>query len=253
MKRILLTLCLIIIITSCEVHPDINTQKDDPFDTIGVKLYLYDKIAEEWQFLSYEEKLSLRQVPVEIMNEMGTRALFLQFIYMDIAKDILLFNSSQRGIRMSICRLNVLQELYKRDDVVQVFLGMLNDSDLEQIKTTNKHFYFFCLQMLSAQKELIEKMDTTEIKQYIEYVSRIVNKMEALSTSDEDWVSIETNYTFAALGYGNIMLKNQYLPFVDLIQSDLEVRTFMEGFSMATEHVYTSICSQMGSYYNQLK
>ncbi len=63
------------------------------FGTQGLTLYTFNPFtAEEWKKTDHNELVRRRQIPDDFLKKMNTHELFIQFIYMDMAKDVLLFN-----------------------------------------------------------------------------------------------------------------------------------------------------------------
>jgi hypothetical protein len=52
---------------------------------------------EEMKTLSYQEKLSRRQIPADILHQMTTKSLVYQFISCDLSGSMYLYNSVQTG------------------------------------------------------------------------------------------------------------------------------------------------------------
>jgi len=223
------------------------------FDTTGLLQYHFSSFTpEQWKTMDYAEKLEYRQIPSDFLNKMSTNELFIQFIHMDMAKSVLLYDTPQKGFLREIPKYNFLKELYLRNDVVNYFTGMLNDVNIEKVKNIECRFYYWCLQMLSAQAELINKMNKAETKRYIDIAYKIMENMTRFSSTDKDWRSF-SNYTFCTIAFANIMIKYNYEPFTDRIQSDKELQLYLDGNTLLDEYTFPLICDHMLEFYKQLK
>ncbi len=177
--------------------------------------------------------------------------LFVQFIHMDMAKDVLLFSTMQQGFRMVIERYNTLQELYRRNDIADYFTRKLREVNIKEVKNNECHFHYLCLRMLSAQKEVIGKMNKSQTLNYINTVSQIITEIAELSFTDPNWQTL-SSYDFEMIGYGNIMIKYKYPPFMELMQSNKKVRLYMDGFIPLDEELIGLIENCMIKFYKQL-
>ncbi len=231
MKKIFVLFCLISVCCfSCKkdkIEVDINNCST-AFSTQGLTLFTFSPFTTE-ELNDYDERVRRRQIPNDFLKRMSTHELFVQFIHMDMAKDVVLFNTMQQGFRGAIERFNMLQELYEHDDVAHYFTKTLSEVDIKEMKENECRFYYLCLQMLSAQKEVIGKMNKSQTINYINTLSQITREIAELSLKDPNWQSL-SSYDFIMIGYGNIMIKYEYQPFMELMQSNGNVRSFMDGF-----------------------
>ncbi len=223
------------------------------FSTQGLKQYKFNSFeAEELKKMDYDERVRRRQIPDEFLKKMNTHELFIQFIHMDMAKEVLVFNTIQQGFRTAIGRYNSLQELFRRDDIADYFTKKLQEVNLKEVKGNECHFYYLCLQMLSAQKEVIAKMNKSQILNYINTVSQLRKELDKLSLSDKNWQS-RSVYEYQMIGYANIMLKYKYSPFIKLILSNEKIRSYTDGITLSDEELMKLIESYMVKFYKQLK
>ncbi len=222
------------------------------FGTQGLTLYTFNPFtAEEWKKTDHNELIRRRQIPDDFLKKMNTHELFIQFIYMDMAKDVLLFNTNQRGFRSIIDRYNMLQELYKRDDTPDYFIRKLQEVNIKEVKNNECHFHYLCLRMLSAQKEVIGKMNKSQTLNYINTVSQIITEIAELSFTDPNWQTL-SSYDFEMIGHGNIMIKYEYPPFMELMQSNKKVRLYMDGVIPLDKELIRLFENCMIKFYKQL-
>ena len=254
MKKIFVLFCLISVCCfSCKkdkIEVDINNCST-AFSTQGLTLFTFSPFTtEELKHMDYDERVRRRQIPDDFLKKMNTHELFVQFIQMDMAKDVLQFNTTQQGFRNAIKRYNMLQELYKHDDIVYYFTQALSEVDIKELKENDCRFYYLCLQMLSAQKEVIEKMNKSQTINYINTLSQITREIADLSFTDPNWQSL-SSYDFIMIGYGNIMTKYEYPPFMELVQSNINVSLYMDGFIPLDKEIIRLIENCMITFYEQ--
>ncbi len=217
MRKIFFLSLIIFCCLSCKKNDIENIELGcvHEFDTKGLNLYTFTPFTDEqWKTSDYSEKMSQRQIPDEFLNKMTTNELFIQFIHMDMAKEVLVAITQQRGFTRAISRYNVLSALYRRTDVADYFIHMLNKIEIDKIQDDECRFYYYCLQMLSAQKELVNKMDNIQTKKYIDTVYKNMEDMTRLSETDVNWEAM-SNYTFCLIAFANIMIKYEYIPFIN--------------------------------------
>ncbi len=123
--------------------------------------------------------------------------------------------------------------------------------DLKSINNNDYHFYFHCLQMLSVQPQIVNKMDKASLVKFINVLYQNNENMSRLSDSDTSWSSIQ-NYYACMMGFGNIMKRYNYAPFNNLINSNNDVNRFMNGHLLLSEDVFLLINNQMLEFYKQL-
>ncbi|MDO5666136.1 MAG: hypothetical protein Q4G63_12905 [Bacteroidia bacterium] len=255
MREKIILLLVVIICFSCKKsdveYPD--RECISTFDATGLHLYKFTPFTiEQWKVMDYAEKLKHRQIPPEFMRKMNTDELFIQFIHMDMAKDVLMFNTLQKGFIRAVSRYNVLQELYQRSDAVSYFIQMLNNTNIENVKSDECRFYYLCLQMFSAQVELIGKMNMPDTKRYVDVVYRIMEDMTHLSSINKEWESL-SNYTFCTIAFANIMITYNYTPFIDLMRLNKDIDLYINGDIFLDEILFALISDKMLEFYKQLK
>lgn len=228
----------ILFYVSCKDDATNMTDKFDcitMLDTAGLNLYQFNQYPpEQWKGMPYSEKIAQRQIPQDILTRMNNNALFMQFVNCDLAGDVLLYNSIQAGFRHSIESFNMLQELLSRNEIESFFLDKINIIDLSEINSNECHFFFLCLQMLSVQPEVINRINDSNKEEYIQSLLRQKEDIEQLAKNNPDW-QIPWSLTSVFIGFGNFMIKYNYRPFIALIESDESVKGFMEGDPLSNE------------------
>lgn len=258
-KTVILFFLMSVFYFSCnkdEINKDkIDIEKKDctvVFGTQGLTLYTFNPFTtEEWKKTDHKELVRRRQIPDDFLKKMNTHELFVQFIHMDMAKDALLFDTNQQGFRSIINQYNMLQELYKRDDMPDYFIRKLQEVNIKKVKNNECHFHYLCLRMLSAQKEVIGKMNKSQTLSYINTVSQIITEIAELSFTDPNWQTL-SSYDFEMIGHGNIMIKYKYPPFMELMQSNKKVHLYMDGVISLDKELIGLIENCMIKFYKQL-
>jgi len=83
--------------------------KEQLLNTSGLGLYPFVPFTEaEMRTLPYDVKLERRQIPESFLRNMSTKALFYQFVYTDLSKSMLMFNTMQQGFETVTGQLNML-------------------------------------------------------------------------------------------------------------------------------------------------
>jgi hypothetical protein len=253
MKRLIYISIITCIVLSCQKDDDTINTCPSFFNTTELNLYTFRPFTEEeWKTMPHTEKVELRQVPNDFLEKMNNRELLVQFVTMDLANDILLFNAAQAGILASIERYNILHELYAREHIYQFFMESIYSIDFTEIKSNECHCYFFYLQLLSAQQQLISKIPDADLKDYVDMLYYIYEETVRLSYTDPSNWGVASSYTAPMLGFGIVMIDCNYLPFIELLESNIDVSRFMQGHDPLSEYVLNLINVQMSNFYKQL-
>ena len=195
-------------------------------DTAGLKLYPFVPLTEEERlenpFYIMEE---LRQIPEDFLCEMTVKELFYQFVNIEVNFTIfVVYNiyvtSRQLGFIELTKRLNMLPELLNRPDAGHVLLGLLQKAD-PRIKEESACFkWFFFLQMILSQREIINLMTDEEIDNYVFELLRCHNTIRCLQKSDsEQWGGYPAGLHEILSGLANVMIKCEFEPFIQTMVS----------------------------------
>jgi hypothetical protein len=236
-QKFFLFICLSLLTISCHVDDADNWDYNDrqntilscakPTDTAGIQLISFKPFTEEeMKTMAYDEKVAQRQIPDHLLKNMQTKELFYQFVCCELSGDIYLFNTEQAGFLHAAETLNMVSELLARADAGSVLLHLTNGLEPEMIETDCFHYYE-CLLRTIVQPEIIQRMTDEEINELINLFDRHRNT--------------PANLTVILFGYGNILLKYEYEPFVNLMQSNNDLAGFMSGAQIVDERVASLI------------
>ncbi len=256
-NTILILLLMSLFTTNCsndiEYKEDTNLVSDTIFNFDNLKIYNFKPFSfKQLKTYSYQEKLELRQVPTSFLKQMTPKALFAQFVRMDMAKDVLLFNSPQAGIEHVKNNFNVVQELLNREDSHMFFIESLRNINLNQIQDNEHRFYFYCLTMFAAQKKNISKLNKKETIVMIEIIDDLMTTQSKLSNTKPDFWGNTFDYSSYMLMYANIMIINEFSDFTSLLESNENLSNFvLTGILNMPE--MKIISEQIASFYKQLK
>jgi len=190
--------------------------EEQMLDTSELNLYPFAPFTdEEWREMSYADKLERRQIPEDFLGGMSTKELFYQYVYCDLSKEILVFNTIQQGFE-STKRLNMLPELLNRPDAARVLLEMLQKVDPAKIESPDCHWFYLCLSIIGAQPEIIGRMTDGEIDNYIVQQMRCLDTIKSLSASGENWEYLADVKTLL-FGLGNVMIRYEFEPFMQTL------------------------------------
>ena len=253
MKRLIYISIIICLVLSCQKENDAINTCPSFFNTTGLNLYTFSPFTEkEWKTIPHAEKIELRQVPTAFLEKMSNRELLMQFVTMDMANDILLYNAPQAGMIASIERFNILHELYSRANIYRFFMESIYSINFSEIKSNECHCYFFYLQLLSVQHQVITKIPDADLKNYVDMLYFIFEETARLSYIDAPNWGATSSYTASILGFGIIMTDCNYLPFIELLESNPDVSKFMQGSEPLSERVLYLINEHMLIFYDQL-
>ncbi|MDR2041874.1 MAG: hypothetical protein LBP98_06095 [Tannerella sp.] len=179
---------------------------------------------------------------------MQTKELFYQFVCCELSQDMYTFNTEQYGFLHSAKTLNMVSELLDRADAGSVLLHLAHSLDPEMIHTDCFHYYE-CLLRTIVQPEIIRRMTDEETGELIHIFNRHRNTIMAASATNglENTLAYLTTILF---GYGNIMLKYEYEPFVSLLRSDAGIADFMLGAQLRDERIASQITECITNYMN---
>ena len=218
----LITLLIVILFVSCTKMSDGTNNYcscEQLLDTTGLKLYPFVQFTdEEMSFTSSDYKLDRRQIPEDFLRKMTIKELFYQVVNTDLSKGMLVHNTRQQGFWAVTGRLNMLPELLNRPDAGHVLLELLQKADPSKMDGSDCFWWEYCLQIIMAQKEVINRMTDEDIDQYIHQQLRYHDAIRRLSkTNNPKW---EYPGSAAALlfGLGNVMIRYEFEPFMQMLE-----------------------------------
>jgi hypothetical protein len=209
----------------------------------NIELNLYPFVSltdEEWKSPDYSEKLALRQIPADMLEKMTAMELVFQFVSCDMSRGMYLYNSSQEGFVAMTGQLNMLPELLSRSDAATVLIGLLQHVEPAEINGTDCLHLYECLQRIIAQREVVNRMTDDDMDKYITLVMRHQEKIIELSDANGKW-SYPESLAAMMFGLGNIMLSNEYAPFLHLVETEPGISRFMEGDNLRDKRLVSLI------------
>ena len=214
MKNLIVILTVVLFVSCIKMSDGVDSycSCEQLLDTTGLKLYPFAPFTdEEWRLMSYDYKLERRQIPEDFLRGMTTKELFYQVVYTDLSKSMVVFNTMQQGFEAVTKQLNMLPELLNRLDAGHVLLEIQQKVDPAKIEGSDCWWFDYCLQIISAQSELINHMTEKDIDDYINLQIRCLKK---------DY-SVRKDYPASAklrlFGLGNIMIRYEYDPFMQTL------------------------------------
>ena len=220
MKNII-SILIVISLVSCTKKPDGNNDYlscEQLLDTTGLKLYSFVPFTdEEMRLTSADYKLDRRQIPEDFLREMTTKELFYQVVNTDLSKGMLVHNYRQQGFLSLTVQLNMLPELLNRTDAGHVLLELLQKVEPSKIDGLECFWWDYCLQIILAQKEIINGMTDKDIDQYIHQQLRCHDAIRSLSKTNKNF-EYPASAAVLLFGLGNVMIRYQFEPFMQTIE-----------------------------------
>lgn len=256
---IISTLFLLILLLACGKGDDplviderICTQLTD---TSGFSLYHYPYFSkEDWYNLSHDDKVKNRQLPDDVLKKLTMEQLFNQCMWWeDLARDILLFNSNQTGFRTAFYeRFNGIQELYKREGIHIFLEKKVKNFDVVNISSGECWFYNHLLEYIYVQQECLVHYPKSEIVRCLDVLFAKTDRYSYLTTIDpHKWGYYELSQWM--IGISNVMIIHEYKPFLDEIEKDMELKSFLGGWIENTPNVIIKVSKFGTEFYNKMK
>lgn len=226
---------LLLLVVGAAGCNETNEYKDDYWsceqmiDTNGLQIYPFVPFTdEEWKAMSYAYKVEQRQIPKDFLLKMTTKELFYQFVYTDLSQSIFLFNSTYYGFRGTIEQFNMLPELLNRPDAGKVIVEILKKVDITRIEKDCYVWYWF-LQVIAAQPEVINSMTDADIDNYIFHQKRCHDAIQRLSIlSNEKWAYPKST-ELILIGFYNVMLQYEFEPFMQHLELNPTCESFISN------------------------
>jgi hypothetical protein len=179
--------------------------------------------SEEWKaFTTINQMVEACQIPQSLLRSMTTADLLETCLEYPIYIDLLAFDNKQRGFEHITAGFNGLQELLKRNDVGTAAVEKYRTLDPDAVDDATKWHYskqFFYLEILLAQDTVITKLSKNE---RIQLLNEAHNKFLMKGRHQDKFSPIV--FTSNALLMGRIMVKDNYMPFVQEISQNKRLK-----------------------------
>ena len=221
MKNLIVILTVVLFVSCIKMSDGVDSycSCEQLLDTTGLKLYPFAPFTdEEWRLMSYDYKLERRQIPEDFLRGMSTKTLFYQVVYTDLSKSMGVSNTMQQGFEAVTQQLNMLPELLNRPDAGHVLLELLQKVEPSKIDGLDCFWWEYCLQIILAQKEVINRMTDEDIDQYIHQQLRCHDAIQSLSKTDNPNWEYPSSAASLLFGLGNVMLRYQFEPFMQMLE-----------------------------------
>jgi hypothetical protein len=220
-------------------------------DTTDLDIYPFAPFTdEEMKTLDYRVKLERRQIPDDVLHGMTTKELIYQFVLCDMSAGMYLYNSAQAGFLAMAKQLNMLPELLNRPDAGRVLLDLLQVVELTALDGAGCFHVYECMQRITAQPEVIDRMTKDDIDEYIALMMRHQETIRELSETNGSW-SYPENLAAILYGLGNVMLRFEYEPFHQLIETDAGVSGLMTGSNLKSTQTVSLINNCITNFSNK--
>lgn len=260
-NQIISTLLLLFLLLACN-------KKEEPLalvvdekvcaqltDTTGFNLYHYPYFSkEDWYNLSHVDKVKNRQLPEDLLKKMTMEQLFNNCMWWeDLAPDMLTFNSNQGGFRDAYYeRFNGIQELYKREGIHLFLEAKVKGIDVNDMRSNKCWFYNHLLEYMYIQPECLVQYSKNETIRCLDVLFAKVERYAYLTTVDShNWGLYGLSQWMH--GIGNIMIINEYKPFLDEMEKDVYLKSFMDGWIEAPGNVVSKVSTFGTEFYNQFE
>lgn len=241
---------IIVVLTSCHRNDDTDDYCARLLDTSDMNLYKFDPFTEsDWKAMPYSEKLEKRQVPNDVLSQMSTKELFYQFVTCDLSHNTYMFNIALNGFRRTSESLNTMQTLIKQPDVGSFLIDMIHTVDITKINTSDCFHLFHCAQYILVQQEVIDTFD--DLDMLVDALMLLEeNILHASNFNPNEW-GVPFSLTAPTYGFGMIMMKYNYMPFIQLMESNEDVAKFMNLTMNLDMNILSLINEYMVNFYFQ--
>jgi len=245
---------LVVLLISCTGNNVFNESNDyweseQLLNTDGLELYIFIPFTEdEMTTMSYDEKLKQRQIPENFLQNMTTKELFYQFVYTDLSKSVLMFNTTKQGFEAVTKQFNVLPELLNRADAGHVLLELLQKVDPSKLRNSDSFYWFHCLQIIIGQKKIISSMTDEEINDFVLQQLYCHDKIRSISNSNKNW-EYPASVKELLFGLGNVMIQYEF----DLFMQTLNRNPDTNEFIWDTQYMGEQDALQVINYAKQFK
>ena len=199
----------------CEPVPDDGTvfvSCEQILNTCGLKLYTFAPFTDDFGpgKVPYNDLLAARQIPDDFLRKMTTKELFYQIVECELSKWMMMLYAPE-------LRLNMIVEFMDRPDAAHVLLNLLQRDD-PSVGESECYWWRFCMQVLIAQPEIINRMTEDEIENYIHHASRCI---EIMLNMYKDSFNESCGMFFCLFyGLGNVMFRYEFEPFIQSLPKD---------------------------------
>jgi len=202
--------------------------------------------TDAWKALgSLDAMFNACQIPEATLSKLTTSALVETVLNYPLLMNYLAYNNPQQGFDMLVSHFNGLQELFKREDAGTILLMRYHNMYPTEINDdwtdAEKGFYSFSfsnIEMLLAQEQILDNLTETQCQ---ELVSEALIKYEAKLQQTEIYGFIAQEST--ALLMARVMQHAKYTPFMQELEKNTELKSFLTKGSFATDSVMNEILS----------
>ncbi len=252
---------LVILLLSChkdenptEGNLDIDSEYCNQItDTAGFNLYFHPFTEYEWKYESHDYKVERRQLPENVLKSLTLEKLFNHCMWLDMAPDILLFRSYQAGFRGAyLNRFNCIQELYERKNVHCFLEEKLRTMDVKNTVGADCWFYKHLLEFIYIQKECLSLYHEDDLLHVLGFMFEKADRLSYLTTLESPHYKL-VDLSQWMIGIGNIMVIYEYAPFLEELDTDSELKDFMDGRINANSNVVIDVSKFGTDFYNTIK
>jgi len=214
-------------------------------DTTGKMIYQYKTFSHDvWVAMSYDEKLSYRQLPVVFVNSLTNEQLLYNCLFWELTGDITLFNTHQEGYIHIYNSFNGLRELNKRNNVESLLLNKLQEITPSDI-TIDCWLKILITEMICAQENIINQYNETDtflaLQKWIYIFDEITNNKN-LGYYD---------YSPSIRALANILLKANYNDFRPFSES-AKFQNYINGTIEIDDEIISNVIDCAKNYYKLL-
>ncbi|WP_319482320.1 hypothetical protein [uncultured Draconibacterium sp.] len=214
-------------------------------DTTGFTNYFKPFSEYEWKFESYDYKVERRQLPEDVLKSLTLEELFYQCVWLDMARDALVFDSYQEGFRAYLNNFNCIQELYEREGVHLFLEEKLRIMDVKDVVGVDCWFYKHLLEFSYVQEECLSLYPEEKTLNILSFMFEKTDRLSFLTTLESPNYKL-VDLSQWMLGIGNIMIMHGYSPFQEELKVDDELNLFMNGRINANANVIIKV-SEFGT------
>lgn len=259
LNHIIIAFFLVLVFLNCKkVNDEYDFDIDHSFcskltDTTGMHIYYFQPFTEfEWKYESYKYKLQRRQIPEAILKSLSLDQLLLQCVWLDMTPEMLLYNSYQAGFISIYEHFNCVQELYKRKNIHYFLEKKLRTIDIKNMVDGEKcRLYNQFLEFCYIQEDCLSLYKKDEIKCCLDLIFTKVEHLAYLTKLEfPNYNSVDLSSWM--LGISNILIIQEYKPFLEELENDAELRAFFDGRMNANKNVISKVTKYGTEYYHTI-
>ena len=183
-------------------------------------------------------------------RKMNSKDLFLSFVNSEASHQLGAYNTLQYGFEAVEEQSNVLRELLKRKDSGQVLIEMLVNIDLFKMEELDSFHFFECLQIVTAQSEVINSMTDDNIRKYICFQLHCLNAIQILAETNKAYWGYPESLGSILFGLSNVMIRYEFAPFIQSPEFDHEILGLMSSGMAYDKNIVTLINNYIVEFIN---